>query len=64
MNRLGWTSHPEPAIKYKRPKEVRRIAQEIADNQGYDLLICELFETDQKYWVEEVLKIAPKYKAN
>jgi len=53
-NVLGWHPHPQHAIKFDTIDAARSTAQRIVDNKGYDLLICELRESDTQLGVSEV----------
>ena len=59
-NILGWHPHPQHAIKFNTIVEALLTAQRIADSKGYNLLICELRESDTKFMVVEIGEVAPK----
>jgi hypothetical protein len=63
-NILGWRPHPQQAIKFDTIDEARSTAQRIVDNKGYDLLICELRESDTQLGVFEVDAVAPRMNPN
>jgi len=63
-NILGWHPHPQHAIKFDTIDEARRTAQRIVDNKGYDLLICELRESDTQFGVFEADSVAPRMNPN
>ena len=59
-NILEWHPHPQHAIKFNTIVEAILTAQRIADSKGYNLLICELRESDTQFMVVEIGEVAPK----
>lgn len=49
INHLAWCSHPAEAVRYPDFESAAAVAQEIAINQGYLLVVCELFESETQF---------------
>lgn len=60
VNLLGWGPSPMAAYNYKTLEEAKQMAQRIANNKGYNLLVCELHESDTKIGLAHPVKISPR----
>jgi|GEM_PF-2352829 len=63
-NLLGWHRHPRHALQFDTVEEAKRTAQRMSDHKGYNLLVCELLQSDTQFGVFEVAKVIPRSDPN
>jgi hypothetical protein len=56
---LGWCKGPSGALKYESLRAATRVAQRIADNQGYPLTVCGLHESDTQVALANPIQLRP-----